>query len=498
MATSNHIQTIETAEERHWRYALWAVSAVTMLRLAWLFADRLDLYPDEAQYWLWAQAPSIGYYSKPPLVAWLIATTTAFLGNAEAGVRFSAPLLHLGAAFFIYGIAKRLYDSRVAAWSAVVYATLPGISASSIIISTDAPLLFFWAAALYGFLRAREPGGVRWWIGVGIAAGLGLLSKYAMAYWLVSALVYLLIVRDERKHLPGFLVASLISLLVYLPNFVWNWLNGFQSYKHTGDNADIGNAGIHPGAFLEFGGSQFGVFGPILFAALIFFALTQGRRLLRPPASLLAWFALPTLVMMLGLSMATRAHPNWSAPTYVSGTILVVALLLERGWGRLVSISVAIHIVAVVALLGAKDISAAIGMEIPGKYDPLHRLRGWKTIGRVVTQTLARTPNATLLCDDREDLASLLYYVQPPVAGKWNAVGGIHDWFDATRDISQDIGADFLLVSRRKQLGVVADYFNEIGPIQHITVPVGRGEQRDYLMVELKGFKGYRLPPAAK
>lgn len=491
MATSNHIPPLETAEERHWRYAFWAISAVTMLRLAWLFAGRLDLYPDEAQYWLWAKAPALGYYSKPPLVAWIIATTTALLGNTEAGIRFGAPLLHFGAALFIYGIAKRLYDSRVAAWSAVVYVTLPGISASSMIMSTDAPLLFFWAAALYALIRAREPGGARWWMGVGIAAGLGLLSKYAMAYWLISALVYLILVREERKHLPGFLFASVISLLVYLPNFVWNWLNGFQSYKHTSDNANMGDAGIHPGAFLEFAGSQFGVFGPILFAVLIFIVLTQGRRLIRPPQSMLAWFALPTLAMMLALSIVTRAHPNWSAPTYVTGTILVVALVLERGWGRLLSISVAIHILAVVALLGAKDVSAAVGMEIPGKYDPLHRLRGWKTIGRVVTAALARSPDAVLLADDREDLASLLYYVQPPVAGKWNAVGGIHDWFDATRDISQDIGADFLFVSRRKQLGPVADYFQEVGPIQHITVPVGRGVQRDYLMVELKGFKGY-------
>ena len=43
---------------------------------------------------------------------------------------------------------------------------------------------------------------------VGIAAGLGLLSKYAMAYWLLSALLYLLLFRDERRHLPRFLGAA--------------------------------------------------------------------------------------------------------------------------------------------------------------------------------------------------------------------------------------------------------------------------------------------------
>jgi len=73
--------------------------------------------------------------------------------------------------------------------------------------------------ALYAFIRAREPGGGHWWIAVGIAAGLGLLAKYAMAYWLLSALGYVLLVREERRHLRPLLGASIIALLLYLPNF---------------------------------------------------------------------------------------------------------------------------------------------------------------------------------------------------------------------------------------------------------------------------------------
>ena len=68
------------------------------------------------------------------------------------------------------------------------------MSLSAFMISTDAVLLPCWAAALYAFIRAREPGGERWWLAVGIAAGLGLLAKYAMAYWLLSALGFVLLV----------------------------------------------------------------------------------------------------------------------------------------------------------------------------------------------------------------------------------------------------------------------------------------------------------------
>ena len=56
---------------------------------------------------------------------------------------------------------------------------------------------------------------------------------------------------------------------------------------------------------------------------------------------MLAFFALPTLAMMLVVSILSRAEPNWSAPTYLSATVLVVALLLAMAprfliWGSVV------------------------------------------------------------------------------------------------------------------------------------------------------------------
>ena len=156
---------------------LAAVGMLTAVRLVWLGVQTAGLYPDEAQYWFWAQHPAFGYYSKPPLIAWLIALTTAAFGDSEFAVRLAAPLLHAAAAVLVYLIAARLYDRRIGFWAALAYATMPGVSLSAFIISTDAALLPCWAAALYALVRAREPGGERWWLAVGAAAGLGLLAK---------------------------------------------------------------------------------------------------------------------------------------------------------------------------------------------------------------------------------------------------------------------------------------------------------------------------------
>ena len=247
---------------------LAAVAIVTAARLVWLAVQPADLYPDEAQYWFWAQHPAFGYYSKPPLIAWLIALTTAAFGDSEFAIRFSAPLLHAVAAGFVYAIGARLYDGRVGFWAALAYLTAPGVSLSAYIISTDAALLPCWAAALYAFIRARESDGPVWWIFVGIAAGVGLLAKYAMVYWLISAFGFVLLVPGERRHFRPLLGAAGIAVLLYLPNLWWNWSNGFVSYLHLRDNADLSRGLVHPEAFLEFLGSQFAVAGPLLFAAL--------------------------------------------------------------------------------------------------------------------------------------------------------------------------------------------------------------------------------------
>lgn len=465
--------------------------AITGLRLVWLAVQTADLYPDEAQYWFWAQHPALGYYSKPPLVAWLIALTTFCFGDSEFAIRLAAPLLHGLAGMFVYATATRLYDRRVGFWSAVGYASLPGVSLSAFIISTDAVLLPCWAAALYAFVRARQHGGGRWWLAVGIAAGLGLLAKYAMAYWLLSALGYTVLVKEERRHLRPLLGATGIALLLYLPNLWWNLTHGFVSYLHVRDNAELGGPLFHPTALLEFFGSQFGVFGPLFFAGLIAIVAQPGA-LREPRAKLLAFFALPTLAMMLGVSLLSRAQPNWAAPTYVSAVILVVAWALQRRWYRALRVSVAVNLAAATAVFGATDALAAIGVELPAKYDPLHRLRDWSSLGAGVAAALAAHPGLTLLADDRELLAALIYYVRPHPfdAVEWSPIPGITDQWRLVNNIALHKGEDFLAVTEHGLAEEMRPQFSELIPITTISTASGPGGGRTYTLYIARDYRG--------
>ena len=495
MTIGNHSAN-SAGDARYWFYAVNTVFFVTVLRLAWLAFGGTDLYPDEAQYWLWSLHPAFGYYSKPPVVAWLIALTTRLFGDTEGAVRLAAPLLHFAAALVVFRIGERLYDSRVGCWSALLYVTLPGVSASAALMSTDAPLLLCWAVALYAFVRAREPGGERWWWAVGAAAGVGLLSKYAMVYWLASALIYLLAFRDERRHLGRFGLAVVLALLIYAPNFVWNALHGFVSYHHTSANAASHGALFNPSHLVEFIGSQFAVFGPIGFAALLVIIGAARRTLTSRPAALLAIFTLPTLAMMVVVSFVTHAEPNWAAPVYVSAAVLVTAWLVRGGHRRWLIAAVAIDVAIAVVAFAAHDVARAAGYSLPARYDVLHRLRGWRQLGVAVGGILARHPGALLLSDDREDMAVLMFYVHPHPfdALKWNGESHqINDQFDLEADPKADIGRDFVLVTHHPEnIQRILERFAAAGPVDHVVIPLGGGAARNYTVRFLHDFKGYQ------
>ena len=163
------------------------VMALTAVRLAGLMLTPLSLHPDEAQYWTWSRTLDWGYFSKPPLVAWAIAATTALFGNDPWAVRLSAPFAHAGAACALFALGRRMYGDAAGWWAGVSWLLIPGVWLSSLLITTDALLLPLWAAALFTGWRWVETRTLRWALLTGALVGLGALAKYAMLYFPICA-----------------------------------------------------------------------------------------------------------------------------------------------------------------------------------------------------------------------------------------------------------------------------------------------------------------------
>ena len=91
-----------------WRVVSLAVLGyVIFLRL--IFLGTLNLLPEEAYYWNYAQHLDIGYLDHPPMVAWMIWVTTKLGGNTEFAVRIGASASWLVAAFFCFRLTRNLF-----------------------------------------------------------------------------------------------------------------------------------------------------------------------------------------------------------------------------------------------------------------------------------------------------------------------------------------------------------------------------------------------------
>src|SRR4029453_18946143 len=96
--------------ERRFAVCFVILVAVTAVRLIGLAFSQVDLFFDESQYWAWSRELAFGYFSKPPLLAWVIAGAEVVCGSTEACIRAPAPVFWLGTSLVSYAIAKALYD----------------------------------------------------------------------------------------------------------------------------------------------------------------------------------------------------------------------------------------------------------------------------------------------------------------------------------------------------------------------------------------------------
>jgi 4-amino-4-deoxy-L-arabinose transferase-like glycosyltransferase len=329
-------------EDRAWRATLLMVAGLTLARLVALFLTPLELYPDEAQYWLWSRELAFGYFSKPPMIAWLIWATTKVGGDAEAWVRLSAPLLHGITALVVHRIARRLYGGWTGLAAAAIYSLMPGVVLSSGLIATDAPLLLFLSLTIWAYVDLAEAYAPRRYFvaaGMGVALGLAFLSKYAAVYALGSIVLHFVVSKEARKRwCPAAAVLFATAFVLTLaPNFAWNASHHFSTVKHTAANANWGSHALFNfRELIEFVGSQFGVFGPLPFAVLLGGAIWLGvKRRIASPDLLLLCFSAPPLILVAGEAFVSRANANWAGAAFVAGSVLAAGWLLRwnaRRW----------------------------------------------------------------------------------------------------------------------------------------------------------------------
>lgn len=456
------------------------VAAVTIVRLIGLRLSVVNLYADEAQYWAWSQDLALGYYSKPPLLAWVISAAGHVCGSDEWCVRAPAPLFYAATSLVAYAIGRQLYDERTGFWAALLTTFATGVVFSSRIISTDVPLLFFWALSLWAYVNILVAPSKRWAAVLGVSIGLGLLAKYAMIYFLPGIALAALFSKRARLMMARseIWLALLLAAAVVAPNVAWNATNSFATFQHTGGLVVGEPVQLSIMQGLEFLVAQFAVFGPVVFAVMAIATVRLRSPELREQDRILVAFFIPALAIVTGFAIAVKAYANWAAVSFVSGAVLTAAVLWRkkaRGW---MGLSVAIGISAQMILTVGDAVANRLWL--PSVGNPYHRTIGWREFAEAAGQMARQAGAKTIASGSRSEFAVLRYYWRDqPEPVLWWRSAALPD-FESKQALTAASREPVLFVTGCPAIEqAVGDAYAEIKPLGPFAAPVARAPQSD-------------------
>lgn len=474
------------------QWVLWLLVGLSGARILWLFLSPLGLHGDEAQYWTWSRSLEWGYFSKPPMIAWLIGATTGMFGDAEWAVRLSSPLIHPLTAYVLFRTGRFLFDARTGFFAACLYFFMPVVWLSSAIASTDVALVLFWSLALNAWAHHRESPSAKWAILLGISVGLGMLSKYAMLFFVIAlALIALFDVKTRKALLSKFgLLSSILALLIISPNIAWNAANDFQTVGHTAANAKLKGVLFHPAELLEFIGSQFGVFGPLTFVLLLAALGYAIKRKLTPIAQMLAVFTLVPLLVICAEALLSRANANWAATSYMSGNLLT-ALFITSFASKAGKAAIWVNI-TLGAVMAVVSLSPAL-TNAAGLTNVVKRMRGWPEtttqIAEIAKQGYEGQAFSAIATDNRLTFFDLTYYGVEDQSGvplrSWKFSKHINNHAEASKPLVPSGAQDtpVLIVNYYKDYDkYLKEDFARLEKLEPAIIELGGGKTRTFFL----------------
>jgi undecaprenyl-diphosphatase len=479
--------------------------AVSLFRVYYIQSGPLDLSPDEAHYWEWSRRLDLSYYSKGPMIAYLIRFGTLLFGNSVFGIRFMAVILSALSSVLIYFLGKRLYDERVGISSAILLQIVPLFSAFGVLFTIDSPFIFFWLLSLFLFReviddQSRIPDlrSNMYWLLLGLSVGLGLLTKYTMAFFYLCAFLFLLFSKEHRRLLwtRDPYMSFVISLLVFSPVLIWNAGHGWVTLKHTAGQAHVAEGlRISLISFLEYFGSQLFVVTPLLFVLM---AVSLWKLRKEQEGSFLYWFSIPVIIFFLLKSIQAKVQANWALPGYVTGIIAFSVFYMRSFSSGRKGKKILIGATILVALFVTSVAHYSSILSIPAEIDPTSRLKGWEDLGREVTavyEQMSLKKKPVFLFSDRYQVSSeLAFYVKGhPVTYCVNLDRRMnqYDLWPGFNDLLH-YDAIFVRTGNGKVSGKIAAAFRKVEKKAFTAYTKNRAEIRDYSIFLCYDFRGLK------
>lgn len=508
---------------------LFAGFALHLLYLTWNCP--IDLTGDEAHYWTWSRRLDVAYYSKGPLVAWIIRASTALFGDHMWAVRLPALVIAVGTSLLTYWLVRKLFASeRLALGTVALTHTVPLFVAGSLIMTIDPPFFFCWALTTCLATLAIFDGR-RWaWLALGLAAGVGLLAKYAMPLWYIGLLAFLIVDPRSRRWLrtPWPWLALAITLNFFAAPIVWNARHGWVTFRHVGRQTGVtqteGSFLTNPLAMI---GTQAGILSPIL-AVFMILAIVETIRRWRRDASgeaapidvrratmFLLCIGGGFFAVILLASLRAEIEPNWPAPAFFTLVPLTAWWIGQRlqsdaTWRPIRGFFWAHVAIGLFAMLVVHHtewlVPLAARAGIPPKradLGPINKARGNAEYGQVVGELLRDHPDALVFARSYQDASQLAFYtpghpltfnVSSYLVGKERSR---HSQFDVwpDHDLSNPalVGREVILFGSPDGDGLIRAAFDSVKLVREVPIVrmgvVVREAKPIYLCRNFKGMK---------
>lgn len=414
-----------SAFDVHWTYAdgvVCVIAAGLLLRL--LCAAFIPLAGDEVLYWRYSRHLAAGYLDHPLMNPLLIRAGTSLHGDSPFGVRSLVIALAIPSSWAVWRAGELLLASpRAGATAALMFNLMLVLSVGGMFATSDQSLLAASAFLLYTLAQLSTTGRGVWWLGVGAAIGLGLLSKYTAIFFAPGILGWLMLVPVQRKWLatPWPYAGALLAAAMFSPVLVWNAEHGWASAIYQSSRMIVRAWSLRYAA--ELVGSQILMITPPIFvlAAIGLFIGLRDRAARDTWAVLIAAMITPALVYFLWHSLHDRVQANWlefiypaiglAAAAGSSAALQKRSSAAWRSWSMRLAAPVGIAFAVLVLA------QAAFGVFPVSRKDPTSRVLGygWPALAHDIDSVRENVGASSILTTDYSLASELSYYLPSPV-----------------------------------------------------------------------------------
>lgn len=329
--------------------------------LIWTLGPALlfgNLHADTLEAAYWGRDLSLGYAKHPPLATWLIDGALRVGAPPVLSLMLLAQAAMAVAAWFVWKTVRLYASARSAGLAVLLFLISPAATIYAVQLNHNALLAPFWAASMYfglAYLEERRPIHTA---GLAIAASLGLMTKYEIAFLLVSLVALAGLVRRFRPafRAPASYFCIGLFAVIAAPHIWWLEATGWPSAARA-----LGAEKIRDAASLNISGVNaiVGLFTLFIAPGAILF-VSMGRRsgplaARGPDAKLIAQvlaFGPPLVLLAASLATLQIVKPLWVlalASSVAAGlSLLFRAGGVSGGFGERVSAQILISLSALV------------------------------------------------------------------------------------------------------------------------------------------------------